>query len=148
MIDLCSASKHYLQVATPGDNVHICLILHQSLRESRRVCPWIPRLRHVPRKCSRGVRLPAQQHERLHSRQQRRRRGLVSYRPCQFYLRYTPQGLRTAAAPQGCTVFFYLSGTWTRDTDACRTSSSRSCVPAGMSPDLLLVFMGWAAFCP
>lgn len=71
-------SKLYLQVGTPGDNVHFYLTLHQSLRESRRVCPWIPRLRPVPGECSAGVRLPAQQHERLHGRQKGRRRGLVS----------------------------------------------------------------------
>lgn len=59
-----------------------------------------------------------------------------------------PQALRTAAAPQACAAFFSLSGTCTQDTDAWRTSSSRSCVPAGMSPGLLPVLMGWAAFWP
>lgn len=78
-ISLGLASIVYLQVVAALVNLmNFYLILHQSVRKSRCVCPWIPRLRPVPRECSGGVWLSAQQHERLHGRQQRRRRSLVS----------------------------------------------------------------------
>lgn len=78
-ISLGLASTVYLQaVAALVNLMNFYLILHQSVRKSRCVCPWIPRHRPVPREYSRGVWLSAQQLERLHGRQQRRRRSLVS----------------------------------------------------------------------
>lgn len=120
------------------------------MRESRCACPWIPRLHAVPGECSRGVQLPAQQHERLHGGQQRRRRSLVSQLPCHVCMHHAfflslPRGLRTAAVLQASAVFFCLFTQGHALITYRLTRSSRSCVPPGMSPSLSLVFMGWAA---
>lgn len=92
VISLALASTVYIQVAAALVHSSISSS-HQSVRESGRVCPWAPRLGPVPGECSGGVRLPAPQHERLHGRQPRRRRRLVSSFPRQTYARPLVRGV-------------------------------------------------------
>lgn len=121
--------------------MHFFFILNQSVCDGGCLRPRLPRLRSVLGECRRGVRRSAQQHERLHDRQQRGRRRVVSELSSSTHIiKQTAHNYRYSLLiclgdwecflPEASGVFLSLHlGTRRHDTHACRTSSPRSCLP-------------------